>query len=138
MPLDGLLELVETLKQRIVEYKAELSQSEAQTRYALIDPFLRGLGWDTSDPGVVAPEYRVPNGMVADYALLVQGKPVMIIESKKLDEPLQGGKALDQGILYSTHSQLDFVHSGGIGNGVDKALVEFGGDFSGVRVRVRH
>ena len=50
MPLDSLLNLVETLKQRIVEHKAALSQSEALTRYALIDPLLRELGWDTSRP----------------------------------------------------------------------------------------
>ena len=108
MPLDSLLELVETLKQRIAEHGSALRSNETLTRYALIDPFLRELGWDTSDPDVVAPEYRVPNGMVADYALLAKGKPVMIVESKRLDESLQGGKALDQGILYSTHSQTNY------------------------------
>ena len=59
MPLDALLELVETLRQRIVEHKAALSQSEALTRYALIDPLLRELGWDTDDPNLVIPEYKV-------------------------------------------------------------------------------
>ena len=50
MPLESLLQLVETLRERIESHGATLSQSEALTRYALIDPLLRELGWDTSDP----------------------------------------------------------------------------------------
>ena len=105
MPLDSLLKLVETLRQRIDEHGNALRQSEALTRYALIDPLLRELGWDTSDPSQVVPEYRVPNNQMADYVLLANGAPSMVVESKKLDEPLRGGKALDQGILYCAHTR---------------------------------
>ena len=87
MPLDSLLHLVETLRQRIAEHGAELRQSEAQTRYALIDPLLRELGWDTSSPNVVVPEYKSGHGS-ADYALRKDGKTVMIIEAKKLGTSL--------------------------------------------------
>ena len=104
MPLESLLDLVETLKERIDEHSAALRGSEALTRYALIDPLLRELGWDTSNPDMVVPEYRVPNNQLADYVLFNEGSPVMVVESKKLDEPLQGGKALDQGILYCAHT----------------------------------
>ena len=104
MPLESLLELVETLRTRIDAHGSALRQSEALTRYALIDPLLRELGWDTSNPGMVVPEYRVPNNQLADYVLFNEGSPVMVVESKKLDEPLQGGKALDQGILYCAHT----------------------------------
>ena len=55
MPLESLLELVETLRERIITHRAVLSQSEALTRYALIDPLLRELGWDTEDPTMVDP-----------------------------------------------------------------------------------
>ena len=44
MVLDSLLELVETLRERIDEHRGALKQSEALTRYALIDPMLRELG----------------------------------------------------------------------------------------------
>ena len=71
MPLESLLELVETLRERIESHRAILSQSEALTRYALIDPLLRELGWDTSDPAMVVPEYSSGTGS-ADYALLQQ------------------------------------------------------------------
>ena len=104
MPLEGLLELVETLRARIDAHGAALRGSEALTRYALIDPLLRELGWDTSNPDMVVPEYRVPNNQMADYVLLNEGSPAIVVESKKLDEPLQGGKALDQGILYCAHT----------------------------------
>ena len=35
-------------------------------------------------------------------------------------------------------SKLDFVHSGGIGEGVNKAKVECAGDFFNIGVRDRH
>ena len=104
MPLENLLELVETLKQRTRNHAEALRGSEALTRYALIDPLLRELGWDTSDPAVVVPEYRVPNNQIADYVLFHDDQPVIVVESKKLDEPLQSGRALDQGILYCAHT----------------------------------
>ena len=104
MPLESLLELVKTLSDRIDRHGPALRQSESLTRYALIDPLLRELGWDTSDPNMVIPEYRVPNNQLADYALINDGRPVIVVESKKLDEPLQSGKALDQGILYCAHT----------------------------------
>ena len=102
MPLESLLELVETLRERIKpqSHRAVLSQSEALTRYALIDPLLRELGWDTSDPAMVIPEYRSGSGS-ADYALLNSdsGKPAMMVEAKKLGTPLRD-QVLAQGINY--------------------------------------
>ncbi len=97
MPMESLLALVETLRARIDAHSDALRQSEMLTRYALIDPLLRELGWDTSDPDPVIPEYSSGSGR-ADYALLRNGTPVMMVEAKKLDEPLQG--AVTQGIQY--------------------------------------
>ena len=94
MILESLLELVETLKARLDEHAHEFRDSEALTRYAMIDPLLRGLGWNTEDPNVVWPEYRV-NGKSADYVLFIDRNPVIVIESKKLGQPL--GNALAQG-----------------------------------------
>ena len=108
MPLESLLQLVETLRERISSYRPALSQSEALTRYALIDPLLRELGWDTEDPSMVVPEYRVPNNQIADYVLFNDGNPAIVVESKKLDESLRGGRALDQGILYCAHTRASY------------------------------
>ena len=107
MPLESLLKLVETLRSRIDEHGGALRQSEALTRSALIDPLLRELGWDTENPSLVMPEYRLGRGY-ADYALLNDGKPMIMVEAKKLGTPLhdaasQGiGYCIEDGIAYFT------------------------------------
>ena len=93
MPLESLLALVEELRGRIETHGDSLRQSEALTRYALIDPLLRELGWDTEDPDVVMPEFSVDiyDGIRAepDYILMHADNQVMMIESTKLDGDLQ-------------------------------------------------
>ena len=106
MPLESLLELVKTLSDRIDEHAAALRQSEALTRYALIDPLLRELGWDTEDPTLVVPEYSVGNNKRVDYVLLNDGDPVIVVESKKLDTTL-GGQVIEQALLYSINEKAD-------------------------------
>ncbi|MXX32032.1 MAG: hypothetical protein F4Z51_07350 [Chloroflexi bacterium] len=108
MVLEDLHELIETLQARIDAHGPALQQSEALTRYALIDPLLRGLGWDTGDPSQVMPEYRSAAGS-ADYALLgMAGKPRIIIEAKKLGTQLDfkvrqqvTGYCQEEGIPYA-------------------------------------
>lgn len=98
MPLADLLALIDALSARIDKDGENLGRYEALTRYALIDPLLRGLGWDTSDPAQVVPEYPL-NPKFADYALLgADGKPAVFVEAKHLNGPLADG--LDQAISY--------------------------------------
>ena len=105
MPLDDLLDLIETLRKRIDEHGPALRQYEAQTRYVLIDALLRGLGWDTEDPAQVTPEFPIKKGFFSsgkrfvDYALLNGSKPPTLIEAKSLGTPLRDD-ALDQGMSY--------------------------------------
>ena len=92
MPLESLLELVQTLRQRIKEHRSALSGNEMLTRYALIDPLLSELGWETTDPATVIPEDTSGLGRGRpDYVLQHSGKPVMVIEAKKLGSGLQDG-----------------------------------------------
>jgi len=106
MVLEELHELVETLQRRIAEHTLALQQSEALTRYALIDPLLRVLGWDTGDPSRVLVEFRSPNGS-ADYALLdIEGQPKIIIEAKRLGTSLHG--AVGQVINYCIHDGFEY------------------------------
>ena len=87
MGLDDLVGCIELLQKRIRAYEATLRENETRTRMALIDPLLKALGWNISDPGVVTPEYKVSTGgnRWADYALLrPDGKPAAAIEAKKL------------------------------------------------------
>ena len=64
---------------------APANNHETSTRYLLVDPILRSLGWDLSDPGDCVVEYRVsPRSMSAvDYALLDgRGNPAVLVEAK--------------------------------------------------------
>ena len=88
MPLDDLVSVIETLKARIQTHQQELEANETRTRMALIDPFLQAMGWDTTDPTLVLPEYDL-SGSRPDYALLdATGKPVAFVEAKRLGESL--------------------------------------------------
>ncbi len=92
MPLENLPTLIKRLRGHIIfdRYRDVLRQSEAATRYTLIDPFLRELGWNTEDPALVRPEYRTgAYGSSADYALFSNGEPIIMLEAKSLDTPLQ-------------------------------------------------
>ena len=108
MILESLLELVETLKARIDTHGDQLRQSEALTRYALIDPLLRELGWDTEDPKLVRPEYPLrteytQSTRFADYALLegTQDKPAMMVEAKESWEVAPGSSTIARDQLLS-------------------------------------
>lgn len=81
--LQELVSLVDRLKKRIQDYQKELQSSEALTRYVLIDPLLRALGWDTENPELVRPEVSTQAGR-PDYALLHGGQKLAFIGAKAL------------------------------------------------------
>ncbi len=89
---DSLLSLVQTMRERISEHRSALSSNEMLTRYALVDPLLYELGWDTADPATVVPEDTSGLGRGRpDYVLQDNGQPAMVIEAKKLGSGLQNG-----------------------------------------------
>ena len=125
--LDDLVGVIETLQGRIEQHRPALSQSEALTRYALIDPLLRALGWDTADPALVTPEYTVGNGR-ADYALLGGGdKPQAFIEAKKLDETLESPRNVEQIFTYALTQRVKYA---GLTDG-NRWVLDDVSDFSG-------
>ncbi len=90
--LDDLVQTIETLKKRIRNHRDDIQNYESRTRVTLIDPILRVLGWDVSDPAIVQIEPKGPGGW-ADYALLGNnGRTVVIfVEAKRLsikDSPI--------------------------------------------------
>ena len=104
--LDELVSLIETLAERIGRHRDVLGKNEMHTRMALVDPLLRALEWDTSDPQVVSAEYTVQGGGRADYALFGEdAKPVAIIEAKKLGEPVD--EHVLQMLNYAKHSDIN-------------------------------
>lgn len=88
MLLDDLVSVIETLKERMRRHRSTLQGNEMRTRMALIDPLLTALGWDTSDPSLVTPEYAVGEGR-ADYALHgSEHIPAAMVEAKRLGHSL--------------------------------------------------
>ena len=90
MPLDDLLALIRTIQRVADLHGAALRESQPLTRYALVDPLLRRLGWDTEDPALVVPEYRSGSG-AHEYGLLDGGRLVALVEAHALDDPLREG-----------------------------------------------
>ena len=56
-------------------------RTEEATKTALIMPFVRALGYDTTDPREVVPEFSADFGVKkadrVDYAILTDGKAVL-------------------------------------------------------------
>ena len=75
----------------ILEHQQQLAEAnEATTQQYVVLPILRALGWDDTNLAAmeVLPEYRVGNGNV-DYALKIGQRPVLFIECKKWNEPIE-------------------------------------------------
>ncbi|MCX8200512.1 MAG: hypothetical protein N3H84_00185 [Candidatus Caldarchaeum sp.] len=81
MTLDDLIEVVKSLKNRIQTHGQLLQKNEALTRYVLIDPLLRALGWNTEDPDLVRPEVTTQAGK-PDYTLLHNGQRLAFVGAK--------------------------------------------------------
>jgi len=100
-----LLEAIKRVCERIKRYENQLRQNEMLTRYALVDPILRALGWDTEDPEQVVPEFSTRTGR-ADYALLVEGKSHIIVEAEPLGAALT--RAAEQGVRYAVSEGIPY------------------------------
>jgi len=75
------------------------------TRYALVDPILRALGWDTEDPEQVVPESQTETGR-PDYAPKHNDKPIVMVEAKPLRNDLE--KAHEEGFRYCWRNKVPF------------------------------
>ncbi len=104
--LDDLVGVIETLKARIKDHRPDLQANETRTRMALIDPLLQALGWDTTDPALVLPEYDL-SGSRADYALLANGKTAAFVEAKRLGEPL--APHIEQMVRYANMAGVPYA-----------------------------
>ena len=82
---------IRKLGDRIHERKPHIHTEEA-TKQSLIIPFIRELGYDIYNPAEVVPEYTADldtrKGEKVDYAILKDGKPIILIECKDIDVTL--------------------------------------------------
>lgn len=82
--------------------------NEAATKTVLVNPFIRALGYDTSNIDEVQPEYTadvgVKKGEKVNYAILKDGKPIMLFECKRCGADLDSEYA-DQLYRYFSVTQ---------------------------------
>ncbi len=76
---------IKELSEKIAKLKTNIETEEA-TKTAFILPFLKALGYDVFDPTIVVPEFTADigtkKGEKVDYAILKDGKPLILIEAK--------------------------------------------------------
>ena len=101
--MDNLNQTVETLRAKIDDLRHR-SLKETSTRQIIIDPILEALGWNIQNPDEVDLEFPTVDGKSADYALKVEGKPVLFVEAKALDDRLEDIKAVTQVVDYATNN----------------------------------
>lgn len=105
-----------------LQSKKRYAKSEASTRSFLIDPFLRALGYDPSDPNDVEPEFTadfVAKGKKVDYALKKGGRPIIFVEFKSATKNLSFEHTIQLQHYFST--KLD-VRFGIVTNGLEYRL----------------
>lgn len=89
----GFSEDIKGLAQRISQVKDKAVTEEA-TKMSMILPFFQLLGYDVFDPTEFCPEYTadvgIKKGEKVDYAILINGQPVILVEAKA------AGKKLDK------------------------------------------
>ena len=111
---DKVKEFVKTIPNKL-----EHIDSEETTKIALITPFLRILGYDTTDPSVVRAEYTADvgtkQGEKVDFAILEDGEPVIFIECK----PVMNELSTDNVNQLFRYISVTDVQIGILTNGVD-------------------
>lgn len=85
------LNKLKTLSDRVATLKENL-QTEEATKNAFIMPFIQILGYDVFNPMEVIPEFTadlgIKKGEKVDYAIMQDGKPIILIECKHWKENL--------------------------------------------------
>lgn len=83
----------------------DILDTEEATKNALVLPFLAALGYDVFNPAEVVPEFTADvgtkKGEKVDYAILLNGEPVMLVECKKAGAALEHAST---GQLYRYYS----------------------------------
>jgi hypothetical protein len=90
-----LIDSIQLLAKIYAERKSAI-QTEEATKNALIMPFISALGYNVFDPFEVVPEFTADvgskKGEKVDYAIIKDGKPIMLIEAKWSGEALNVSK----------------------------------------------
>lgn len=110
-------------KNRILkEELREMIKSEEETKLKLINPFLKILGYDVEEPGILVSEdiadFRNKKGKKIDYTAYKENKPILLIEAKYHKNELS----------HSTE-QLDFYFNAKVREGCRLGLLTNGVEY---------
>ncbi len=86
--MDNLKERIEAVLERLKKYRSLYEKSEESVRYQIINPILKGIGWDSENPEEVQPNITSEEG-VPDYSLLKDSRKVLFIEAKNLSVDIE-------------------------------------------------
>lgn len=86
---------IEMITERMKKHRSLYEQNEMAVRSQIVEPILRGLGWDTENPEEVQPNVSTEEG-VPDYSLLKSDKKVLFIEEKKLSVDIEQREVIRQ------------------------------------------
>ena len=113
MPLE---EEIKTLASRIPGLKDRLNNNEEATKTALVLPFFAALGYDFTNFDEVEPEFDASwadsKGWKADYALMSDGKPIVIVECKPVSNNLEKVTPQLGRYFYLTEASVGLITNG--------------------------
>src|SRR5256885_13341623 len=85
------IEVLQTISSKIGKQK-NLIKTEEATKNAFVMPFISALGYDVFDPAEVVPEFTadvgVKRGEKVDYAIFKNGQVQILMECKRIGDPL--------------------------------------------------
>lgn len=91
MDIEKFGEELKKLGKRVEKIKNNINTEEA-TKTSLVMPFFQILGYDIFDPMEFVPEFTadvgIKKGEKVDYAIMLNNQPVILIESKSINEQL--------------------------------------------------
>ena len=113
------IEELRNLSTRIAKQKDLAAQNEQATRNALVEPFIGLLGYDVHDLTEVKPEsdadFGTRRGKKADYAILKDNAPIMLIECKPYGSNLDDHTSQLQGYFAADdYAQIGIMTDGGL------------------------
>lgn len=91
-------------------------QTEEATKNALIMPFIQLLGYDVFNPFEVSPEFvadiGIKKGEKVDYAIISEGKPILLIECKHYTQDLNPHNSQLFRYFHTTEAKFGLLTNG--------------------------
>jgi predicted transport protein len=103
--MDALVNLLQQLQSKLDRFRRD-GLKETPTRTIFVDPILEALGWDVRDPDDVQLEYPTIDGKSVDYALKINGKPLLLVEAKGMNDSLGDVKDITQTTGYAANDGI--------------------------------